>query len=366
MLRILRTSLIFAGLVLAGTFAGPAAAKDYLVTITKPSNLYLIDAAERKVVRECKLDVDTNPGVIVPSPDGKIAYFLGGLWENVYGIDLETCELVFSAEPSSPEIQSKTMGSITVSQDGTEIYQVLNPVRKFVDRYQVLEPKLVVYDAKAGLGALPVRSFTVPRRIGIMAADRKGRVIMGGHSIYALDPQTGAIDELMKTTFWDRPEFGTPDSFSFWPVGAQSDEFFILYSAPKFASAKQEQLTDFLWGYQAVNLTTGEPEMAEFGSVEVLMFTGIRNPADKDTFYGVYTQLSKHDLAKKELIKRVDLPHTYYCINISTNGREIYVGGTQDDIGVYDSESLERIGEVRLPSGGDMSTATLQVVQWAE
>jgi quinohemoprotein amine dehydrogenase beta subunit len=362
MLRLLTIPALFAALALAG----PAAAKDYLVTIAKPSNLYLIDAAERKVVRECVLDVDTNPGVIVPSPDGKIAYFLGGLWENVYGVDLETCEMVFAAEPSSPEIEIKTFGSITVSQDGTEIYQVQNPVRRFVDRYQVLDPRLVVYDAKAGLDAKPIRSYPVPRRIGILAADRKGRIIMGGHSIYALDAKTGKTEELLKTTFWDRPNYGTPDSFSFWPIGSQTDEFIILYSAPKFQSEKKEELADFVWGYQAVNLTTGEAEMADFGSVEVLMFTGIRNPANKDLLYGVYTQLSKHNLKTKELIKRVDLPHTYYVVNISTNGRELYVGGTQDDIGVYDSETLERIGEIRLPSGGDAGTATLQVVQWAE
>ena len=79
--------------------------------------------------------------------------------------------------------------------------------------------------------------------------------------------------------------------------------------------------------------------------------------------YGVYTQLSKHDVDKKELVKRIDLPHTYYVINISSDGKEVYVGGTNDDIGVYSTETLERIGEMIIPSGGDMTTSTLQIVK---
>ena len=92
------------------------------------------------------------------------------------------------------------------------------------------------------------------------------------------------------------------------------------------------------------------------------MFSAVRNPLAPNELYGVYTQLSKHDIATKQLVKRVDLPHTYYCINISSDGKELYVGGTNDDIGVYDAATLERIGEMRIPSGGDMGVSTLQLV----
>ena len=72
--------------------------------------------------------------------------------------------------------------------------------------------------------------------------------------------------------------------------------------------------------------------------------------------------LSKH-FGSLRAVNRVDLDHTYYTINVSGDGKEIYVGGTNDDIGVYDTATLERIGEIRLPSGGDMSVSTLQIVQ---
>ena len=152
------------------------------------------------------------------------------------------------------------------------------------------------------------------------------------------------------------------DAKDYGPGPAQADEFMLMYTAAKFTDETQSEIADFVWGYQAVDLTTGETEIADFASLEVIMFSGVRDPNDKTKLYGVYTQLSKHDLEKKELIKRVDLPHTYYCINISSDGKEIYVGGTNDDIGIYDAETLERIGEIMLPSGGDMAASTMHVI----
>ncbi|MEZ5583928.1 MAG: hypothetical protein R3F37_15380 [Candidatus Competibacteraceae bacterium] len=43
------------------------------------------------------------------------------------------------------------------------------------------------------------------------------------------------------------------------------------------------------------------------------------------------------------MIKRIDLDHTYYAINISSDGKELYLGGTMDDIAIYDSATLEKI-----------------------
>ncbi|MCZ7600645.1 MAG: hypothetical protein M5U09_26970 [Gammaproteobacteria bacterium] len=78
--------------------------------------------------------------------------------------------------------------------------------------------------------------------------------------------------------------------------------------------------------------------------------------------YGVYTQLSKIDLDKDELVKRIDLPHTYYAVNVSSDGSELYAGGTMNDIAIYDTETLEPIGSIGLP-GGNMALSSLRIIQ---
>lgn len=344
--------------------AAPALAGDLLVTIARPDNLYVFDAASRALVKDCPLGVNSMPGVLHMSPDGTIAYALVNRWQDVIGVNIDTCERVFYARQSDAEanVMRRSIGSLAVSKDGTEIYTVRNPVKHHSDRYEVMAPEFAVFDAAAGLDAKPKAIHPAPRRSSVMQTDRKGAAYIGGADIYAVDPKTGETSIAIANTSWDRPTYGGPDVLAFWPVGSQNDEFMLMYSAPVFADETKAEMTDFVWGYQSVNLTTGAAEIADFASFEVIMFSGVRNPKAPNELYGVYTQLSKHDIEKKELIKRVDLPHTYYCINISSDGREIYVGGTNDDIGVYDAATLERIGEMRIPSGGDMGVSTLQIV----
>lgn len=345
-----------------GLAALPALAKDLIVTVAKPDRLYVIDAKARSVETDCKLDFNLIPGVIVMSPDNTIAYVLADRWENVYGIELATCKTVFVAHQSEGDIKRKTVASLAVSKDGKELYTIRNPVKILVDRYEVMEPELAVYDTSAGLKAKPVRTFPAPRRMTVMATGHDGTLYAAGHEIYAIDPNTGETSVKIPNASWDRPTYSPPDVLAFWPIGTQADEFLLLYSAAKFTDETQNELADFVWGYETVDLTTGESKIEDFASFEVIMFSAVRDPNDKTKLYGVYTQLSKHDLATKELVKRVDLPHTYYCINISSDGKELYVGGTNDDIGVYDADSLERIGEIILPSGGDMAAGTMHVI----
>lgn len=345
-----------------GLTALPALAKDLIVTVAKPDRLYVMDAKARTVETDCKLDFNIIPGVIAMSPDNSVAYILGNRWEDVYGVELATCKTVFSAHQSEGDVRRKTIASLAVSKDGAEVYTVRNPVRLHPDRFEVMEPEFAVYETASGLDAEPARVFPAPRRITVMASDRNGMVYAGGHDIYAFDPKTGEMTVKIANASWDRPTYSPPDVLAFWPIGTQADEFMLLYSAAKFTDETQSELADFVWGYQSVDLTTGEAEIEDFASFEVIMFSAVRDPNNKNNLYGVYTQLSKHDLETKELVKRVDLPHTYYCINISSDGKELYVGGTNDDIGVYDAETLERIGEIMLPSGGDMAASTMHVI----
>jgi len=354
--------ILFAALA-AGLIAAPAAAKDLLVTIAKPGNMYVFDAAARALERECPLGINTDPAVIVMSPDGRVAYAQVNHWSDVIGIDITSCEKVFYAAGSDEDIRRKSMASIAVSPDGSELYVIRNPTRLLKDRYQVLEPELVAYDTSAGLDAKPKRVLPAPRRSTVMAAGADGTLYVGGHDIYAIDPMTGAQKVAIPNANWDRPTYSPPDVLAFWPIGTQNNEFLLMYTAAVFTDATQQELADFVWGYSSVDLATGKTSIADFASIEVLMFTGVRSPKAPEMLYGVYTQLSKHNLETRELVKRVDLPHTYYVINISSDGSEVYVGGTNDDIGVYSTETLERIGEMRIPSGADMTTSTLQIAR---
>ncbi|MNR45632.1 hypothetical protein D3C85_1645010 [compost metagenome] len=94
-----------------------------------------------------------------------------------------------------------------------------------------------------------------------------------------------------------------------------------------------------------------------------MLFSTVINPVRRNEAYTVYTQLAKTDVDTGKLIKRVDLDHTYYNVNVSTDGKELYIGGTVDDIAVYDSQTLEFKGKIKIPGGGDQVLTSLRIVQ---
>jgi hypothetical protein len=58
------------------------------------------------------------------------------------------------------------------------------------------------------------------------------------------------------------------------------------------------------------------------------------------------------------------MDHTYYTINMTSDGGTLYVGGTSSDISVHDPATLEKKGSIQLP--GDMSTADMRLARLLE
>ena len=146
-----------------------------------------------------------------------------------------------------------------------------------------------------------------------------------------------------------------------WPLGKVNNEFVRMYTVPKFTDETQNMDTaTFMWGYEKVDLATGETEVKDFGVLEQIFFTGMARPQHPDEFYAVLTQLKRHKVSDLSVIKEIDLERTYYVINFSTDGSKLYLGGTYNDIAVYDAESLTKLNNIVLP-GGDMSLGTFQV-----
>lgn len=334
---------------------------DFMVVANRPNNLHLIDLAAREIVRSCELPGDFGPGTVAMSPDREIAYVLTNRFENVYGVDLNNCDIRFSAKQSRGDERVKSFGSITVSPDGKALYTHQNPTRLLVDRYEVQATRIAVYDTAGGLDAAPVRTFPAPRQVTIMATGDDGTLYMAGRDIHAMDMDSGETRIALASQSIDNPRESLRDSLTVWPLSLVNKELVRMYSAAEFKDDSQNlETANWVWGYERIDLVTGEPDTDVFGPLEVVLFSGMARPTDRNQFFGVLTQLKKFDVARKEEIGSVDLDHSYYAINFSTDGSEIYLAGTHNDIAIYDPDSLEKKGNIQLP-GGDMSMANTRV-----
>jgi hypothetical protein len=87
------------------------------------------------------------------------------------------------------------------------------------------------------------------------------------------------------------------------------------------------------------------------------------NPKNPKEVFGVYVTLSRINAGvSPRLEKRVFLDHSYYAIDISADGSECYLGGAMNDVAVYSTDTLKKLGDIRLPGGGDMALSVLRIV----
>ncbi|WP_286239226.1 quinohemoprotein amine dehydrogenase subunit beta [Neptuniibacter halophilus] len=353
-------------LALLGTgFSAQAATDEYLLTVTRPNQLHVIDTKTDKVLRSCDVPGIFGNGGVAPSPDGKIAYVMTNKWEDVVGFDISNCEIVFSMKQSSPTEQVKSMISMAVSADGKELYTVQNPVKLHKDHFEALQPRLAVYNTADGLDAKPVRTFPVDRRITKLGfIEKTGEVILGGGDVKAIDAKTGEIRTLAKLQNWDRDqsEWVPPDAFQMHTIGEHIGEYIMPYFTIKWNGEPGDmEKAEFLWGMTRIDTKTGEVETGEVLPFEFIVFNWLTDPNDKDVVYGSFNQLSKHNIKEGKNLIVQPLAHTYYNLNMLQDGSKIYVGGTSSDISIHDPKTLEKIGSIQLT--GDMSTSDLRIAK---
>lgn len=348
----------------AASDAGPAlkTGHEYLVVTNYPNNLQVVDLATDKVYKTCVMPDAYGPGTTQISPDHKTAYVLNNHYGDLYGVDLDSCKTVFHANLSqSPTEKARALFSIAISPDGKEIYSVANPTERKSDHYVVKAPRLQIYATDAGLEAKPLRSFEVPRQITIMQTGADGSLYMAGADIYKLDVKTGKYDVALASRNWQRPQYSPPDVLYAWNQQTYRGDFSLLYTAAKFKDDKQDLATaDFVYGYFSIDLKTGQATTQDFAPLTEIYFTGMRSPKDPNQMFGVLNRLAKYDIKEQKLLKAAKLDHSYYCIALNKTGSKVYLGGTYNELAVFDAESLEPLGKIKLP-GGDMAIATTQV-----
>jgi quinohemoprotein amine dehydrogenase beta subunit len=342
----------------------PVLAKDYLLTAAKPDKLVMVDPAARKIEKTCTIpDPGTGVLTIVPAPDAGTAYMILNHWESVSGIDLDTCEQVFRADFSSGNERVKATFGMDISPDGRELFVFQSPVKLLPDQYEVQPTRVAVYDTAGGVGAEPIRTFEAPRRTAVLAMSNDGSKLYAvSWDIYVLDPQTGEITDTLPLRHWKRPNYAEPDVLGVWPQWDATG----IYTNPYFAVRTDIDPNDaaaYKTGLMSLDLETGAFETKDFEDTSVIIFSTVVNPARPHEVYGVYTTLSKIDRERGEVLERIDLDHTYYSVNVASDGSELYIGGTMSDIAVYDTETFEQLGRIEMPGGADQALASLRLIQ---
>ena len=331
--------------------------RDYLLVPHRPNLLAVVDAKEREVVRVHELS-GVPPQTVVPSEDGRVAYVIVNRNRRLTGVDLDSGEEVFRADLSHGTERVSAPGALALRPGTDELFAFEHPVEIQADRYVVGDTRISVYDTSAGLEAKAVRSFPVERRTMVLAFSTDGsRLYAFSWDIVAYDAESGAELERIPLTSWKREGWGAPDWFDAWPSFEQSH----VWVAP-FVALKGDVPT---LGVLHFDLADGGLRVLEVEEAGTLIFSMALNPARREEAFGAYTTLSKINMESGALEARVDLDHTYYNVLVASDGSELYVGGTMDDVSVYDTTDLRKLDQILLPNGNDQGLGTLRIVRRA-
>lgn len=333
--------------------------QEYMVTVTRPNTtLHLIDLQTNKVIRQCDLPAGPGPGTLVMSPDNSIVYILTDHFSDIYGVNIDNCNVVFSTQQSTDNTRVKSIASIAISPDGKEIYTHQNRVNIMNDHYELLTPQIAVFDTSAGLNVHAQRTFDAPRQVVTMDTLETGELVIGGQDIFLMDINSGEYHVILPSLNDKQPGYSAKDVLTVWQMGKINNEFYRMYSRAKYNGEEGDlSNAEYIWGHEVVDLKTGKAQATDFGPIETVLFTSIRRPGQLHRVYGTLNDLKEYDSSTQKLIRSVDLPYTYYCINFSHDGSKIYLSGALSDVAVYDADTLENITTIPLTGDGAMSTS---------
>lgn len=351
------TATAIAALLLA---AGPALAKDYLAVPARPDKLVIVDAEAMAIDKVIQLeDAGPLPQTPVITPDGTRAYVLMNKLESIAFVDLTTGETTRRIDMSTETERVKGMFGMDLSPDGSTLAVYQSSVKMLPDEFQVQPTRIAFYDAATG----ELKSTAeVPRQITLLAWSTDGTKIYGlGRSMHVFDA-TGTQIEEKPIHGWQPETYAQPDVLAVWSQFEQSDAISVpFYAARKDLAA--DDPTAFRTGLLTQDLDTGEMRMQEVEVADIFYFSTAVSATDRDRVYGAYNFLSSFDLGTSKPIKRVPLPHSYYSVNVSSDGSTVYLGGALGEVAAYDAETLERKGEVKMPDGANISIGSVRVFQ---
>jgi DNA-binding beta-propeller fold protein YncE len=201
----------------------------------------------------------------------------------------------------------------------------------------VVVGKPVVAQFDLATGKL-LRSVEVPWGVAHLVSVKGGRTLYAiGQDIYKIDT-TGADMKLAETI----PMFDKQmNILPFWD-----------YTFDNGGIASMNYYTPEAMGLLLLNQETGDLQDIVLKGEPALAYSVILSP-DRKKAYGVMDDLTVIDLAKKTYVASVPIKEgTCYGVNVSADGKKIYVGGAGSTLTIFDAQTLKPLKVLQMASDG--------------
>jgi DNA-binding beta-propeller fold protein YncE len=343
--RLCISSVAFFSILLSIAAEISAQEPELYVVPMHPRSLLIFDGGRDEIVGEIQTR-GRNPRELVSSPDGNWVYTITESRTQVEAVNLRTrtVERVFNLAPPGYRL---TIFGMTLSRLGDCLYLHVKPVRELQDEYKLDPPQIWSLDLQTGK---TLKVAEVPQGVAALVVTGDGRIVASGRDLYYIDVNQGRIVSTFPLATIHKPDQGPLDMLAFF---VQPERGRIL-SVPYYTT---DPITGRdMYGIGNLDLETGKVDLVDLGRPPIPLYSTVVSP-DRKRAYGVLVQLVSVDLQDRKLLKVVDVGHTCYIVNISRNGKKVYVSGASHFIHVYDAETLKLLKTLDLP--GDASITFL-------
>lgn len=342
-----RLAIALATLLLCVSF-GWGQDHEYFVLGIHPTGLLVIDTATDQIIAQIPTK-GRSPKEVVPSPDGKHVFLDtdGRALIEVVNIPGRKVEEVINL--AQPGIKINIFG-IAVSRKGDRLFAHIRPVKELPDELVAMPPEiwsidLATHEKKKIMDAPDaVVSLYVP-------AD-PNHLIAWGRDIYIIDLAQRRVVKTLPMRTGLPPDQAPMDTLPFFNQYEQSGIVSMPYYATNPLSHK------LVLGMVNMDVDTGKLDLFELGP-PIPLYSSVISP-DRKRAYMVMTQLVVVDLEQRRILEVRDTERTGYVINLSRDGKKLYLPSAGPFVDVYDAQTLKIIHRIELP--GDPSSSQLRAL----
>jgi DNA-binding beta-propeller fold protein YncE len=177
-----------------------------------------------------------------------------------------------------------------------------------------------------------------------------------GRDVLVYDPVTGKQVNFLGLAHPTTTGVDPQISLNIWRLHDQSGMAMVLVGSLATANNLPYQ------GYYTIDLRKKSTE----GSMKLVtdigplynQFSAVVSP-DRKYYYMVLNKVEKRDFATNRLLATADVDKSYYTIQISSDGKKVYLGGGGDSILIYDTETMKLLK--RLDTPGDSVLTNFRV-----
>jgi DNA-binding beta-propeller fold protein YncE len=295
---------------------------ELIQVIDTDTDTIVADIPIRGAVREVGLTADRK------------SLFVASNRRQVHKVDLAAGRVVATIDLSSDGWERLMFGFV-VDGEGRTAYAGLLPRR--IEGGEVVIGKPVVAQFDLATGAI-LRSVDVPWGVAHLVSVRDGRMIYAfGLDLYKIDTGGSEMRIVETVPLFDKGKNILP----FWD-----------YTFENGGLASMNYYTEKFMGLLLVDQKSGAIRDIPIKGEPAMAYSVVLAP-DHKRAYAMMDDLTVIDLARRRYVASVpNKEGTSYGVNVSRDGRKIYVGGGGSTVTVYDTRTLKPIKVLQMATDG--------------